>query len=362
MALTRVSDVIVPEIFTPYSRQRTEEKSRLIASGAVVRSPVLDGLLAGGGKVFNVPSFQDLDASDGSGADVSVGDQAPDIQAASFENGTPTDANRNDLTPQKIATSQEQAARLVRAQAWQSARLTGLLAGDDPQRAIAEAVASYWARRYQRTFVNVINGVLADNALAPNGADTHVQNDLTYDIKGGAFADGVTTFSAEAAITAKNLLGDSEDDLAIIMVHSTVYARMKKNNLIDFIPDARGETDIRTFMGMEVIVDDGMPVTNGVYDTWIFGRGAMAFGETLADVPTEVHNEPLAGNGGGSETLITRRVLTMHPIGHAYIDGSIPDGGPSNADLATAANWRRVYPERKQIKFARLVTREAPAV
>ncbi len=31
---TRVADVVVPEIFTPYTQQLTEEKSRIIQSGS----------------------------------------------------------------------------------------------------------------------------------------------------------------------------------------------------------------------------------------------------------------------------------------------------------------------------------------
>ena len=52
----------------------------------------------------------------------------------------------------------------------------------------------------------------------------------------------------------------------------------------------------------------------------------------------------------------------MHPAGHAYA-GTPANGGPSNAatanNLAAAASWNRVYPERKQIKIARLRTTEA---
>jgi hypothetical protein len=48
----------------------------------------------------------------------------------------------------------------------------------------------------------------------------------------------------------------------------------------------------------------------------------------------------------------------MHPVGHAY-DGAVTGGGPTNTTLEAAASWSRVYPERKQIKFARLLTTEA---
>jgi len=359
MAAVQVSDVIVPEIFTPYAQQLTEEKARLIQSGVVTVSPVLNQLLAGGGSTFNVPSWLDLDASDSTGSDNVSSDDVADIQAASFENGTPTDVNRKDSPPAKIATAKEIAARMARNKSWSSTGLARELAGADPMAAIAGRVAFYWMRRLQRIFVNTFNGVIADNLLAASGGDTHTQYDLINDISGGSFIDGVTNFSAEAFIDTGTLMGDSQDRLSAIMVHSVVFGRMQKNNLIDYIPDARGETQIPTFLGREVIVDDGMPRMGSVYDSWLFGTGAAQVGEALDDVPTEVSRQPLAGNGGGQEILTTRRVYAMHPTGHAYIQGPIPSGGPSNTDIATAANWSRRYPERKQIEFAVLRTREA---
>lgn len=359
MAAVQVSDVIVPEVFTPYAQQLTEEKARLIQSGVVVSSPVLNTLLAGGGSTFNVPSWLDLDASDSTGADLVSSDDVADIQAASFESGTPTDANRKDATPKKITTAREISARMTRNQSWSSTGLARELAGDDPMQAIATRVAFYWIRRLQRIFVQTFNGVIADNLLAPGGSDTHTQYDLINDISGASFVDGVTNFSAEAFIDAAVTMGDSMEQLTACMVHSVVYARMQKNNLIDFIPDATGQVQIATFLGREVIIDDGMPRTGSVYDTWLFGAGAAQMGEALDDTPTEVSRQALAGNGGGQEILTTRRVYGMHPTGHAYIQGSIPDGGPANSDLATAANWSRRYPERKQIEFAVLRTREA---
>ena len=58
---TQVADVVVPEIFTPYARQVTEEKTRIIQAGVAVRDAEFDGMLAGGGNTFDVPSFRDLD-------------------------------------------------------------------------------------------------------------------------------------------------------------------------------------------------------------------------------------------------------------------------------------------------------------
>ena len=339
--VTKIADVIVPEIFTPYVQQLTEEKSRLIQSGAVSRNAFLDGLLAGGGLTFNVPSFQDLD------------NDAENIS---------TDDDASASTPNKIATAQEISVRMNRNNSWSSMDLTAQLAGADPMQAIANRVAAYWTRRSQAAFIAKMVGLFADNDAAPTGTDTHTAGDMTVDIKGGGFVEGVTNFSAEAFIDAAVTMGDSMEDLGMVMVHSVVFARMQKNNLIDFIPDARGEINIPTFLGRIVIVDDGITQAAGVYDNWLFGSGAISWGVSSPPVPTETDRLPSAGDGGGQDVLHNRVQWAFHATGHAYI-GTAPNGGPSNAatanNLANAGSWSRVWPERKQIKIARLITRES---
>jgi hypothetical protein len=347
--LTQVVDVVVPEIFTPYVQQLTEQKARLVQSGALARDAMMDALLDGGGLTFNVPSYRDLDDD----ADNVSTDDVADIIAADFAGGTP--ATRLDSTPLKIETSQEVAVRLSRNNSWSSADLTAALAGADPMNAIASRVAFYWTRRLQAAFISTWNGVIANNTADDSG-------DYTNDISGVSFVDGVTNFCAEAFLDAAVTMGDSMEGLTMTMVHSIVYNRMQKNNLIDFIPDARGEVSIPTFLGREVIVDDGLPNTTGVFDTWLFGAGATRLGVATPRVGTEVDRQPQAGNGGGQEILHSRTTWGIHPVGHAYV-GTAPDGGPANGagtnDLGAAASWDRRFPERKQINFARLVTRES---
>lgn len=344
--ITQVSDVVVPEIFTPYVQQMTETKSRLIASGAVVRDPSIDALLAGGGLTFNVPSWQDLDDDA-----ERVGTDTPH---AEFTGGVA------EPDPQKIGTGTEIAVRCNRNQSWSSAPLAAQLAGDDPMDAIASRVSAYWTRRSQAMFMATMTGIFADNAAVPGGTE-HVQNDLTNDIS-GVYTPGVTDFSAEAFIDTALTMGDSMDDLGLVFMHSVVYARAQKNNLIDFIPDAAGVVNIPTFLGRIVIVDDGMPAAAGIYETWLFGAGAIRWGVGSADVPTAVERKEGAGNGQGQEVLYNRVVWSMHPVGHAYV-GTAANGGPSNAatanNLGNAGSFQRIYPERKQIKIARLITTES---
>jgi hypothetical protein len=342
---TSISDIIVPELFTSYALKETEEKSRLIRSGAVVSDGDMAAKLNGGGLTFNMPTYDDLDNDEERVSDES--------QRNTFAGGVV------DPEPNKIATFNEVAVRLERNNSWTATQLSKLLSGDDPAAAIQSRVANYWVRRQQACFVNVVNGIFADNAAAPAGTE-HVQNDMTNDISGGAYAAGVTDFSAEAFIDTTLTMGDSMEDLSMIMVHSVVYARMLKNNLIDFVSDSINNLAITvpTFLGREVIIDDGLPAAAGVYESWVFGAGAIIFAQGSPDKPTAIDDQPGAGNGAGQEILYNRVRWGFHPKGHAYA-GATPAGGPSNAVLSGAASWARVFPERKQVKIARLISREA---
>ena len=340
VGVVRISDIVVPEIFSPYTQTLTEEKSRIIQSGALARDTALDAALAGGGLTFNEPSFKDLD------------NDAENVS---------TDDPGTSSSPNKLGTLTEIQVRMSRNNSWSSMDLAGDLAGADPMNAIATRVSAYWTRRLQAAFVATMKGVFADNAAAPAGSE-HVLNDMTFDVSGGGFVDGVTNFSAEAFIDATLTMGDSMGDLSLILLHSIVYGRMQKNNLIDFIPDARGEITIPTFLGREVVVDDGVPFTGGVFESWLFGRGALRGGMGSPRVPTEVFRAPAAGNGSGQDVLHNRVEWCMHPVGYKYAVASPANGGPSNAatagNLAHVDSWQRVFPERKQIKIARLITRE----
>ena len=156
----------------------------------------------------------------------------------------------------------------------------------------------------QAAFVATIQGISKDNGGSDSG-------DFSHDVVGSGFVAGTTNFTSAAYLRAKLTMGDSMDGLSTIMVHSVVYTQMAENNLIDFIPDARGETQFPTFMGMNVVMDDGMPSGTGVvrkdgsagaagmYETWLFGPGAVLLGSGNAPVPMEVQRLPAAGNGQG---------------------------------------------------------------
>ena len=345
MAYTALANLVKPEIFLPYMLQAIFEKSELLRAGIMVRNADLSARLSGGGSTFNLPSFNPI---------------------ANNEENYSSDQD-SSATPDNATTATEIAVRLSRNNAWGSYDLAGSLAGADPLMALASQVGGYWALRLQAALIAMQSGINKDN-----GANDSEDN--SNDIAGASYSAGTTDFSASALLDAIQTAGDQRSMFqgGALMVHSEVATRMQKNDLITFTRDSDG-TWIRTFHEYRLIVDDGMPSgTNavrgdgsagaaGVYESWLVGPGYYQLGEGTAPVPTETDREPLQGDGGGRESLVSRVEWMLHAPGHAYT-GTAPISGPTNAattnNLNIATSWDRVF-ARKQIPFCRLVTRES---
>src|SRR5690606_16658583 len=263
---------------------------------------------------------------------------------ANTQSNTATDDPSDVATPDNISAGRDIALRQIRTMGWSSAKLSAELAGDDPQRRIAERVAAYWSRQFQRILVATLNGVFADN-IANDSSDM-------VNVTGAAI-------DAEAILDTKQTMGDAADDLDTLIMHSVVYTSLQKQNLIDFIPDSEGKVRFPTYLGYRVVVDDGVNVNTNVYDTYLVANGALAWAEVPVATPVETDHFPAQGNGMGVDQLWTRRQFVMHPYGIAWQDDTVTDEFPTNAELATASNWDRVYPERKQIGLALLRTTES---
>ena len=312
MPKTTVADVIVPEVFNPYVVQQTAELSALYQSGIVATSDELNSLAASGGRLINMPFWNDLDGDD---------EVLSDIAALDVE---------------RITSGQDIAALLMRGKAWSVNDLAKALSGDDPMATIGQMVAGYWARRMQATLLSTLTGVFAAPSMAANVYDTDDR------------------ISADNTILAIQCLGDAKSKLTGFMMHSAVEADLARQDLIDFTKDSTGSIEIPTYLGKRVIVDDGCPVANGVYTTYIFGQGAIGYGEGGAPVPTETTRDALSGD----DILINRRHFLLHPRGVRWTDAVVGGSSPTNAELANPANWLRVY-EPKNVRIVKYTHRIA---
>lgn len=308
--MTKISDVIVPEVFNPYVIERTAQLSALVRSGIIVSNPELDKLAMSGGKLINMPYWKDLTGDDEVLSDSSA------------------------LTPGKIGSGQDIAVLLMRGKAWGVNDLAKALSGDDPMKAIGDLVAEYWARMKQKVLLAELKGVFSAASMSGN----------VHDIS--ALTGGAEKISGSSFIVAKNKLGDNSEKLTAVMMHSATFTALEQQNLIAYIPNSQGVIEFPTYMGKRIIVDDGCPVDTDVYTTYLFGEGAIGEGNGAAPVPTETDRDSLAGE----DILINRQHFLLHPRGVKFTSSSVAGSSPTNTELATAANWNRVY-ENKNIRI-----------
>jgi hypothetical protein len=338
MAETRLANVIVPEVFNPYVTQKALRLNRFWQSGILADMSALpevneqmmgtDPNLAGGGKTVQMPFFNDLTG------DAEVIDDTA------------------NLTVNNITSGQDTAVKLLRGKAFGASDLSGELAGMDPMLVIGDRVANYWATEGEKALFSILNGAMGTT----KGAGSMAANTLNISAASGAAA----YFDAEAFIDATYKLGDRNGLLQGIAAHSATVASMKKQDLIDFIEPSAGGDPIPTYQGKRVIEDDSCPVASGgIYTTYIFGTGAVGYAAAPPKVPSEVERNALIG--GGQEYLVTRQKTMLHIRGIRWDPSSGDPAGPTptNAELALAANWLRVY-EAKHVRVVRFIHKLAP--
>lgn len=312
----KLATIIVPEVFNPYVIQRTAELSELYRAGIIAIDPAFDKLAASGGRILNMPFWNDLTGAD--------------------ENLSATTA----LTPGKISSGKDMAALLMRGRAWKANDLEKALSGADPMKAIGDLVAEYWARRLQVMLLATLKGTFAAASMATN----------LHDIS--ALVGDLACFTGASFVDATQKLGDAKDKLTGVMMHSMSEASLVKQGLItEEIETIEGTTmRVKRFLSKRVIVDDSCPYSGDIFTSYIFGEGAVAYGRGEAPVPSEVDRDSLAGD----DILINRQHLILHPRGVAFQDAAVVDDAPTNAELETAANWARAY-EAKNIRIVKFV-------
>lgn len=319
MAVTKIADVIQPELFAQYVIDKTTEKSEIMNAGVVENNSELNRLITGGGTILTMPKWNDLSGKS------QVLDDANPIQV-------------NNIT-----SKSELATLLIRANAWGAHELAGALAGDDPMKAIAERVADWWVRDEKSNIMSILNGVFASASMSG------LVKDITSDTN--------KAISANAVLDAKQLMGDASDLLTMIYMHSATFTELQKQNVIQFIPISESKISIPTYLGYRVVCDDSAPVdTSGStpkYTTYLLARGAIQRGIGTPATLTQVETD--RDSLGSTDYLINRQAKVLHPKGISWIGGAnITGPTPSDAELATGTNWNRVS-DIKKIGMVKLV-------
>lgn len=343
MAVTR-SDVIIPEVFTPYLIEASTVRNSFITSGVVTPMAALD-VTEGGDKV-TIPNWK---------ADLS-GDAERLTDSTS-------------LIPGKISADKQIGVVLHRGRAWEARDLSRLAAGSDPMGAIGSKVADYVTNQQQKDLIATLNGVFG--ALGSSNAGAAFAG-LCVDASGS----GETPLGPRQIAAAEVLLNEDSDKLGAIVMHPNVYADLKERKAIDFVSatDARvtastiaagsitglnafggsvaaayvANMQVPYYMGMRVIRSKDVPTSGSgsstKYACFVMAPGAVGTGQQQG-LRSETDRDILAK----SDAMSVDWHNVFHPLGSRYI-------GPVNplaTDLATAANWEKVF-ETVNIGIVRL--------
>jgi hypothetical protein len=329
------SDIIIPEVFTPYVIEQTTQRDAFLASGVV--QPLAELNATEGGDFINVPFWK---------ANLS-GD---------FEVLT----DSSSLTPGKIQADKQVGVILHRGRAFESRDLAALAAGSDPMAAIGAKIADYIANQRQKDLLSCLGGVFGTLGTTTSSAAFFP---LTID---GESGDTPTVLSPRHVAEAKSLLGDQGDKLTAIAMHSKVYYDLVERKAIDYVAttDARGTTttqsggslvaayggsvDVPTYCGLRVLVSDDVQTSGSgastEYATYFFTQGAIASGEQMA-MQTETDRDILAKSDAMSIDLH----YVYHPVGAKW---AVTTANPTRAQLETVGNWSKVY-ETKNLGIVR---------
>ena len=333
------SDIIIPEVFTPYVLEATTQRDAFLASGVV-------------------QPMAELNASEDGGDHVQIPFYKANL-SGDFERLT----DSSSLTPGKIEADKQVGVVLHRGRAFESRHLAAMAAGSDPMAAIGNKIADYIANQRQKDLLSCLAGVFG--AVGDTSSASFAG--LAVD---GETGDTPTQLTARQIVEAQSLLGDQGEKLAAIVVHPKVYYDLKERRALDMIYDNAGQPDtaaaqgslanafgnvaVPTFMGMRVIVSaDVQTAGSGAsteYASYLFQQGAIGSGEQMA-LRTEVDRDVLAK----SDAMAIDLHYVYHPIGSKF---STSVSNPTRAQLETVGNWTKVY-ETNNIGIVRITSTSA---
>lgn len=292
---------------------------------------------------------------------------------------------QTDIAATSLKTFEQGVVVVGRAKAWVERDFSyDITGGQDFMDAVASQIAEYKDGLDQSTILAVLKGVFAMNT------DTKSKEFVT---KHTTEVDGAMT--ATTLNTAANrACGANKKKFSLVFMHSDVSTGLENLNLIERLKytDKDGisrSLELGTWNGKLVVVDDELPAEEGYFDaaadtegalkvvaaspstgeiklsdaapyfgsktlaadmyvvpgtrytTYVLGKGAISYEDIGAKVPYEMSRDPKTN--GGQDTLYVRQRKCFAPFGISYEKKTQVTNSPTDAELASGANWALVH-------------------
>ena len=330
---------------------------------------------------------------------------------------------QTNITLDGLGTFDHSRIVVGRAKGWQELDFTFDITGKDFMAEIAAQVSDYWDDIDEDTLTYIMTGIFA----MTGAGNRDFVNNHTHDIRNVLNSEKqLGHFDATTLNTAmQKACGDRKGNFSLVIMHSTVATNLENLNLLNYIKenDANGmqrDTGLATLNGRLVMIDDNVPHTTVAavyklttdvalasgktyytrsgsgtsaspyvyttvetpdvddiatyyeetdpehieYITYVLGAGAIEYTNCGAKVPSEVDRDPKTN--GGVDMLYTRQRKCWAPYGISFTKSSMASASPTDAELATGANWalvkdtnssNRTYFPHKYIPIAQIKSR-----
>lgn len=340
------ADNYVPEVWIKGITEKSATKPSIINSGIMVKSAEFDALASGPAATVTIPFFRNIEDQDDA---IQVERQAPSIQGQSIGKQVAVLCNRetaNDLTAMS--------------------RTLGAL---DPLGDLLGQIAARRLKQDQKRLLATLRGTFGVSAVATAlGTDNFSEN--AEDVVSTNVLDGKKFIDAVAK------LGELSDAIraGAMIVHPMVRAGLLKADEKDFFRPSQGAFGLEYYKGVPLFVSDlcaraGVPgqgkTASVVYETFVVAAGSFAYGSKpqvggLASSGTpaiDVASINLIPDGKANVLeLIDRTRTVIHPSGMKWLGGSVAGDTPTNAELATGANWTMAAADARLLGMIRIRT------
>lgn len=299
------------EIMTMAMQEKETLRSEFIDSGVFVVNERIADAIGSTSNVYSTPLFK----------------PASTLSEAKNYDGV------NDNTPTTLDDKIQFGMAIGRMQAWKETEFLRYLRGDTPlENLLDNLIVEYYRQQWLSTILSITKGV-----LGVAGMESHKT-------VGGSIV-GVDMFSAIADLKQK-ALGDLASKFGLCVMHSKLYNHLVKQKVIDFAKYTDGDviktSEVGNIGGMLVFQNDLLiDTTSGnKYFAYLYGVGA--FEGCDKEVPTPFYHDYDAEAKGGVDMIYTKQAKVIHPTGFSLNVANITTQSPTNAELATSANWSLV--------------------
>lgn len=319
------------EVFTDMMHEAKYWTNPIMTSGIVRNDPSIMEAIGAQGNVATIPIYNPLNI---------------------FDDGMmPLNNDGNtDNTPVEIAGNKQTCMLVQRMKAFKAKDFIKELTGADPMGHIKKSIQSYYTQVWENELMNIANAALGVAGLAEHITDLSIS---TGTVGEANLINETTTIDAEQAA-----LGDMAGGLGLIIVHSRIFANLKKLKLVEYdkyvMKDAMNHDVKLPSIGDKLVrVTDNYTVdTSGtlpVFKSYLFGEGAfLTCDKKNYEKQYTTNYDP--EKAAGTDMFYTKQGKVLHPNGLSLAVDNIAAESPTFAELGNKANYALKF-NHKNVKM-----------